>query len=92
MELLNLVKVIRPALTVSIATNVGPEGQWKLAGGEAQRNHRNPPDNGFRPGGGGGIVPVSCAPPGRVAFCFEIRWLAPPANFRPPSGREGAPQ
>ena len=72
-----------------------PEGQQKLAGGEArnERNHRNQSENGMHPGRGAGI---SAAPAGAGSVSFGgpvvlARGLAsPPANFRSPSGTGNA--
>ena len=45
--------------------------------------------NAQAPGGAGEIARRhSIAPPGLAAFFMEIRWLAPPANFRDASGTE----
>ena len=76
----------------------GPEGRWKLAGGRAKRT---PPDqrpqNGIRPGWGGGNFAraFSRAPAGAHDFLDgTIRWCSlaalarPPANFLTPSGRK----
>ncbi len=69
----------------------GPEGRRKLAGGA---NHRLSVRESASPGRGVGIarrrrpVPAAFAPPhpGLRSSLSTDRWLAPPANFRRPSG------
>ena len=60
--------------------NQGPEGRWRLAGGDNHRLH----DKSIRPGGAaepcGGRIPS----PFQGGFCsITHRWLSPPANFLP---------
>src|SRR6188508_1117553 len=40
----------------------------------------------MRPGGGAGNANIPPRLPGRIPLSNRIRWLAPPANFRAPSG------
>jgi hypothetical protein len=61
----------------------GPEGRRKLTDGAS---HRISSENGVRPGGGGAKRAISSAPSGARSIFRRIRWLAPPANFRWPSG------
>ena len=47
---------------------------------------RQPPDhvpNKYPPRQGRRMKPDSSAPPGRIQCGVAIRWLTPPANFRP---------
>jgi hypothetical protein len=92
MELLNFAEVHQPALTVSSATNAGPEGQWKLArlkAGEAQRNHRNPPNNGFRPGGAAELHRFPALLRGASRFVSRSGgWRHRLISVRPPGGKE----
>ena len=60
-----------------------PEGEWKLAG---SANHRIAATKIMRPGGALENCGISAAPSGAVSISARIRWLAPPANFRWPSG------
>ena len=60
-----------------------PEGGWKLAGGA---NHRIPRPTGARPSGALEDVAFPPPHPGRILVVGGNRWLAPPANFRQPSG------
>lgn len=92
MDLSSLVEVLQPAFTVSIVTNAGPEGQWKLArlkAGEAQRRHRAPSSNRFCPGGAAEMHGFPA--PLRGASRFVSRsggWRHRLISVRPPGGKE----
>ena len=80
--------------TQRIRTTSRPEGERRLAGGEArnERNHRITQKIGARPGGGAGNVRWLPAPPsGRIRVWEWVRGLRsflapPPANFPCPFG------
>jgi len=69
-----------------------PEAHWKLAGGGAQRNHRNRSPNESAPAG---AAEISSTPAGMYSVFDWFRWLrsflvSPPANFCCASGAFGS--